>query len=104
MQNLDQFLLPANFRGRSSLIVQLWWLIQATLFRWSPQVCYRWRVFLLRLFGARIGKNVLVRPSATITYPWKLVIGDYSWIGDEVTLYTLGELEIGAHSVISQKS
>jgi putative colanic acid biosynthesis acetyltransferase WcaF len=104
IQNLDQFLLPANFRGRSSLIVQLWWLIQATLFRWSPQVCYRWRVFLLRLFGARIGKNVLVRPSATITYPWKLVIGDYSWIGDEVTLYTLGELEIGAHSVISQKS
>lgn len=39
----------------------------------------------------------------TVTYPWKLAIGDYSWIGDDVVLYTLGEIEIGNHAVISQK-
>lgn len=39
-----------------------------------------------------------------ITYPWKLTLGDYAWVGDEVNLYTLGEITIGAHSVISQKS
>ncbi|EST80141.1 putative colanic acid biosynthesis acetyltransferase WcaF [Escherichia coli ECA-727] len=38
-----------------------------------------------------------------ITYPWKLTLGDYAWVGDEVNLYTLGEITIGAHSVISQK-
>src|SRR5262249_9736204 len=58
----------------------------------------------LRLFGAKIGKGVLVRPTATITYPWKVAIGDYSWIGDEVILYSLGEIVIGEHAVISQRS
>ncbi len=77
--------------------------VQATIFAWSPQVLYRWRAFLLRLFGAKIGKNVVIRPSVKITYPWKLTLGDYAWVGDEVNLYTLGEITIGAHSVISQK-
>lgn len=49
-------------------------------------------------------KNVVIRPSVKITYPWKLTLGDYAWVGDEVNLYTLGEITIGAHSVISQKS
>ena len=103
-QRLDQFKLPANFRGRSSFWVQLWWLIEATLFAWSPQFMYCWRRFLLRLFGARIGQGVLLRPSVRITYPWKLSIGDYSWIGDDVNLYTLGKIEIGSHVVISQRA
>lgn len=51
----------------------------------------------------KIGKNVVIRPSVKITYPWKLTLGDYAWVGDEVNLYTLGEITIGAHSVISQK-
>jgi putative colanic acid biosynthesis acetyltransferase WcaF len=65
---------------------------------------YGWRRFLMRLFGAKIGKNVLIRPSARTTYPWKLQIGDYSWVGDNVELYTLGEITIGANTVISQRS
>ncbi len=103
-QDLSRFSLPPHFRGRPAFIVQLWWFVQATLFAWSPQVMYGWRRFLLRMFGARIGKNVLIRPDVKITYPWKLTIGDYSWIGNEVELYTLGEIHIGANSVISQKS
>ena len=65
---------------------------------------YNWRNFLLRLFGAKIGKNVIIRPTARITYPWKLSIGDHSWIGDHVDLYTLGEIIIGSNAVISQRS
>lgn len=103
-QNLREFKLPPNFRGKSAFMVQLWWLIQNTFFSWSPQFLYGWRRFLLRLFGANIGRNVLIRPSARITYPWKLSIGDYSWIGDDVELYTLGEIRIGANTVISQRS
>ena len=103
-QSLDQFQLPLNFRGRSAITVQLWWLVQATLFACSPQFMYGWRRFLLRAFGAKIGKGVLVRPSVKTTYPWKLSIGDYSWVGDDVNLYTLGEIVIGRHAVVSQKS
>lgn len=101
---LEQFSMPPRFRGKSSFYVQLWWIVQATLFAWSPQFMYGWRRFLLGAFGAKIGKNVIIRPTVKITYPWKLSIGDYSWIGDDVTLYTLGEIEIGANAVVSQKS
>ena len=103
-QRLDKFKLPKDFRGRSAAVVQLWWLVQTTLFSLSPQFMYGWRRLLLRLFGAKIGKNVLIRPTACITYPWKIRIGDRSWIGDHVVLYSLGEIEIGNDVVISQKS
>ncbi|SCC58405.1 colanic acid biosynthesis acetyltransferase WcaF [Kosakonia oryziphila] len=104
MQDLNGFSVPKKFRGASALKVQLWWAVQATLFNGSPQVMYRWRAFLLRLFGAKIGKDVVIRPSVKITYPWKVTLGDYAWVGDNVVLYSLGEITIGANSVISQKS
>lgn len=102
-QRLDNFRLPPGFRGRSAWVVQLWWLVQATLFALSPQFLYGWRRWLLRLFGAKIGRGALIRPSVRITYPWKLRLGDYAWVGDYAELYTLGEIEIGPHAVISQK-
>lgn len=102
-QNLSIYKTPKGFRGKSKITVQLWWLVQATLFRCSPQFAYGWRRFLLRIFGAQIGKKVLIRPTVKTTYPWKLRIGNYSWIGDDVHLYTLGPIEIGADTVISQK-
>lgn len=104
MQKLAKFKLPAGFRGRSAFIVQLWWFTDFFFFKPSPQIMYGWRRFLLRLFGAKIGKSVIIRPSVTITYPWKISIGDYSWIGDNVELYSLGEIEIGKNVVISQRS
>ena len=104
MQKLNSFKLPNNFRGRNAFVVQLWWLVQSLFFKNSPQFLYGFRRFLLRLFGAKIGKKVIIRPTVRITYPWKVVIGDFSWIGDDVVLYSLGEIEIGVNVVISQKS
>jgi len=104
MQKLNLFRLPQNFRGRSGMTVQVWWFVQASLFKTSPQFFYGWRRFLLRLFGAKIGKNVIIRPSVTVTYPWKVEIGDDSWIGDNVEIYSLGEIIIGKNVVISQRS
>ena len=103
-QDLARFQLPPGFRGRSALVVQLWWMVQASLFRWSPQFAYGFRRALLRLFGMQVGTGVLVRPSATITYPWKVVIGDAAWIGDDVVLYSLGDIHIGRNTVVSQRS
>lgn len=103
-QSLSEFKLPDNFRGRSAFVVQLWWIIENTLIAWSPQFLYGWRNFLYRLFGATIGEKVLIRPSARCTYPWKLSIGDFTWIGDHVELYNLAKISIGNNVVISQKS
>jgi putative colanic acid biosynthesis acetyltransferase WcaF len=104
MQQLNKFILPKNFRGKNAFIVQLWWLVEAILFRNSPQFLYGFRRFLLRLFGAKIGKKVIIRSTVKTTYPWKVSIGDYSWIGDDVVLYSLGDIEIGNNVVVSQKS
>lgn len=91
-------------RGKSGLVVLLWWFIQGTLFRFSLHNMYNWRNFLLKMFGAKIGKRVKVRPSAKFTYPWKVKIGENSWIGDNVQLYSLDEIHIGSNCVISQES
>jgi putative colanic acid biosynthesis acetyltransferase WcaF len=104
IQNLNQFKLPPNFRGRSALFVQLWWLIQGTFFRWSPQGFYGFRRWLLRVFGADIGVGVLVRPSVKVVYPWKVVIKDHAWIGDDVVIYSFAKITIGENAVVSQKS
>lgn len=104
VQDLSCFRLPPGFRGRSGLTVLLWQIIQATLFGCSPQPFYGWRRLLLRLFGAKIGRNVLLRPSVRVTYPWKLAIGDHSWVGDRAELYSLGPIRIGANVVISQRT
>jgi putative colanic acid biosynthesis acetyltransferase WcaF len=104
VQRLEKFHLPEGFRGRSGIVVLVWQTVQATVFAWSPQPFYRWRNFLLRMFGAQIGAQVKVRPTARITYPWKVEIGDRAWIGDHVELYSLGPIRVGADAVLSQRS
>ena len=103
-QDLKSFQVPPGFRGRNAIWVQCWWIVQASLFAWSPQFAYKWRSWLLRLFGAKVGTGVVIRPSVKVTYPWKLSIGDHAWVGDNVELYTLGEIEIGDDAVVSQNS
>ena len=103
-QKLDEFCLKSGQRGKPSIVVQLWWLIQSTLFRCSPQFMYGWRRFLLRCFGAKIGKNVIIRQTASITFPWKLVVGDHAWIGDDVVLYNWSTIVVESNAVVSQRS
>ncbi|URT73441.1 putative colanic acid biosynthesis acetyltransferase [Cytobacillus firmus] len=91
-------------RGKNGLYILLWWIIQGTLFKFSIHNMYSWRNFLLKIFGANIGKSVKVRATAKFTYPWKVSIGDYSWIGDNVQFYSLDEITVGSHCVISQES
>ena len=91
-------------RGRAGWYIFLWWFLQAVTFPLTLHNMSGIRCAILRLFGARIGKGVLIRPTARFTYPWKVTIGDYSWIGDDVVLYSLDEINIGSHCVISQKS
>lgn len=91
-------------RGKSSLIVIVWWLVQAIAFPLSLHNLNGFRCFLLRLFGAKIGKGVVIRPTSRFIYPWKIEIGDYSWIGDDVVFYSVDRIIVGSHCVVSQKS
>lgn len=102
--NLNQYDQAGYSRGKSAWFVLLWWLIQAIAFPLTIHNFNSLRCALLRLFGATIGKKVVIRPTARFTYPWKITIGDYSWIGDDVVFYSLDNIEVGAHTVISQKS
>ena len=101
-QDLRRFTMPPGFRGRPAWMVQLWWIVEALLFRPSPQFLYGWRRWLLRSFGATVGRDVILRPTVRTQFPWKVSIGDYAWVGDDVVLYSLGEITIGEHAVVSQ--
>jgi len=100
-QNLAKFKMPSTFRGRPAWLVQVWWIVQDTLFRWSPQAFFGWRNTLLRLFGASLGKGVRLRSTVRVTYPWKLAVGEYVWVGDDCVLYNLGEIVIGSHVALA---
>jgi putative colanic acid biosynthesis acetyltransferase WcaF len=78
-----------------------WMLVSALFFRHS--LCFspvmKW---WLRRFGARVGRGVLIKPSVQVKFPWKLSIGDHSWIGEGVWIDNLERVEIGANVCISQ--
>ncbi len=57
---------------------------------------------LLRMTGASVGAGVVIKPRVTIKYPWKLAVGDHSWIGEQVWIDNLDQVTIGAHVCISQ--
>jgi putative colanic acid biosynthesis acetyltransferase WcaF len=80
------------------------WGVGAVLFRWTPRLLYGVRNVLLRLFGAEVGHNVRIHPSATIYFPWNLSIGDWSSVGEDALIYNLGPVEIGEQVTISQRA
>lgn len=102
--DLRNYRVPHDERGKPSWVIILWWFVQAISFPLSLHNFNGWRCFLLRMFGARIGTGVVIRPTARFTYPWKIKIGDYSWIGDDVVAYSIDQINIGTHCVVSQKT
>ena len=86
--NLQTYDQTSFDRGRPGWIILLWWLLQAIVFPLTLHSAHAPRVALLRLFGAKVGRRVSIRPTARFTYPWKISIGDNSWIGDDVVFYS----------------
>jgi putative colanic acid biosynthesis acetyltransferase WcaF len=80
------------------------WSFFFLFFRFSPRILFEWRNFLLRIFGAKIGKNVHIYPSAYIYLPWNLKIGDNSSIGEWALIYNLGKVDIGSRATISHRA
>jgi putative colanic acid biosynthesis acetyltransferase WcaF len=90
-------------RGRPYLVEALWHLCKCVFFLTPLPVPSRFKCFLLRLFGARIGRGVVIKPQVKILFPWKLSVGDFAWIGEEVFILNFEQVEIGAHTCISQR-
>ncbi len=82
----------------------LWAGVESTLFRFSFHNLYTWRVFVLRCFGAQIGRNCRIRRTVKIYYPWNLRLGDLCIIGDDVSLYSLDVITLGDRVMISQEA
>ena len=88
-------------RGRSKLVEVLWLVLDAALVRsWVPGALHR--RLILRAFGAIIGKRVVIKPGTRIKFPWRLEIGDDSWVGEDVWIDNLAAVQIGANCCISQ--
>ena len=92
------------FSRKNQLMRVLWILIEGSLFRWSPRPLHIWRSFLLKSFGAKIGKGVHIYSGVRCWAPWNLEIGEHSGIANGVTLYSQGKIKIGKRCVISQNS
>jgi putative colanic acid biosynthesis acetyltransferase WcaF len=88
--------------SRREQVARVIWGSVLPLFVFSPRPFWGWRRFLLRLFGASIGPEVHIYPSARITMPWNLEIGESAAIGDRAILYALGSITIGARATVSQ--
>ncbi len=88
----------------SELVRRVLWMVAQYAFRWSPRTAFGWRRFVLRVFGADIGKQVHIYNTATIYYPWNLRVGDWSAIGEGALIYNLGPVTIGEQVTISQRA
>lgn len=83
-------------------LARVLWALCQPLFRWSPRIFWGWRRSILRLFRAEVGREAQVFPTARIFMPWNLRLGDECAVGDGVTLYALGRIDIGSRSTVSQ--
>lgn len=90
--------------GKSKLIQLIWYFVNAIFINSYIIPISSFKVFILRLFGAKIGKGVNIKPKVNIKYPWKIAIDDYSWIGEKVWIDNLEQVTIGKNCCLSQES
>jgi putative colanic acid biosynthesis acetyltransferase WcaF len=91
-------------RGAGVLKESLWLIVSLVLFRLCPFSLSPLKRTVLRAFGAKVGRNVTIKPQVKITFPWKLTIGDHVWLGEECWLQNLERITIGSHVCISQRA
>lgn len=99
--NLAEFTGVGYDKGRPRLTQLLWLVVSRTIVMkwWCPRAV---RVRILRVFGAQIGEGTIIRADVKIHWPWKLRVGDHTWIGEEAWILNLEPVTIGANTCISQ--
>ena len=98
---LEKFSNSEFHRGRPRVVEALWILISGVFVSsWLPGSA--WRVLLLRLFGAKIGQSVVVKPRLLVKFPWRLSIGNHCWLGERLWIDNLADVIINDNVCISQ--
>ena len=90
--------------GKNPIVRILWYFINSFFLNTYFIPSSALKIFFLRLFGAKIGKSVVIQKKVNIKYPWKLVIDDYSWLGEKVWIDNLAQVTIGKNCCLSQDS
>jgi putative colanic acid biosynthesis acetyltransferase WcaF len=88
--------------GRPFVVRALWLVVEALVLLNPVVTSYALKRALLRLFGARVGDGVLIKPGVHVKYPWRLEIGDHAWIGERVWIDNFVLVRIGASACVSQ--
>lgn len=88
--------------GRGRAVRAIWYGVNLLVFASSVVPFSGPKRWLLRLFGAKVGRDVVIKPRVNIKYPWRVEIGDNAWIGEGVWLDSLTTIRIGSHCCISQ--
>lgn len=101
LKDVDPYRSP-SFSIGNRLARLAWGIVDSTLFRFSPRPFHGWRAFLLRCFGAKLGKGCHVYPGARIWAPWNLVMEDEAGMADGVTCYSMATITLGRRVVVSQ--
>lgn len=89
-------------RGAPLLVEALWYFCALPLLRSHLITSSSFRRWLLRSFGARIGKGVYIKPGLKVKFPWYLEVGDHTWLGEDVWIDNLARITIGSHCCVSQ--
>jgi putative colanic acid biosynthesis acetyltransferase WcaF len=88
--------------GASKIKQLVWYFINIIFFKNPFNLISSSKTFLLKIFGAKLGTGVVIKPSVNIKYPWKLQVGNNSWVGEEVWIDNLSDVVIGSNVTLSQ--
>ncbi|MDR1683432.1 MAG: putative colanic acid biosynthesis acetyltransferase [Candidatus Symbiothrix sp.] len=80
----------------------LWSCVYNILFRYSPNPFHKYRIFILRIFGAKVSIKARISPQAIITMPWNLEMDDYATLGPYAIVYSTAPVKIGKQATVSQ--
>ena len=100
--DLSSFDATLHNPGAPALKRTLWYAVNALIFDSWYCPSYQLKRKILSLFGGKTGRNIVIKPRVNIKYPWKLSIGDHTWIGEGVWIDNIECADIGAHCCISQ--
>ena len=98
--NLSDYVKPK--RQKNIFVLISWYIINYALLASSIPWPTGFKSFLLKLYGAQIGKDVVLKPRIRIKYPWNLSLGNHVWIGEDVWIDNVDQVSIGSDVCISQ--
>lgn len=91
-----------NYNTKGTAVRFFWYFTNLLFFKSTIPFPIKLKIFILQLFGAKIGEGCVIKPGVNIKFPWFLEIGDHVWIGENVWIDNLDQIKIGNNCCISQ--